>query len=72
MAPRTAQLVASAEQAELIAAVDHWCPSGFDDEPFTSRLFRAFLHARACVSDQRRALAGQQPIRPLDSYPEEA
>ena len=57
--------------AELIEAVNKWCPKQFSHEEFPIRLFRAFLSARACVLDQRRVLAGEQPIRPLDSYPKE-
>lgn len=54
---------------ELQEAVDNWCPEQFDDEPFTSRVFRAFLNARACALDLKRVVDGEQPIRPLDSYP---
>jgi hypothetical protein len=39
-------------------------------EGFPLTLIRAFLHATACCADQKRALDGQAPVRPLDNYPD--
>lgn len=53
----------------FLSLVDHWCPEGCRHEEPINRLGRAFLQALSCVEQHRLKEQGQQPIRPLDSFP---
>jgi len=57
-----------AERLRLL--IEHWCPPNLLFEGMPNTLLRAFLTATACCADQHRKLNGQQPIRPLDGYPD--
>ena len=56
---------------EVSALIDKWCPPGFEHERNEARLIRALMEANACAIDCQRVLDGQEPIRPLDSYPQD-
>ena len=49
--------------------IKHWCPANLQHEGFPNTLMRAFMAATACCADMQRKLEGQDPIRPLNSYP---
>lgn len=57
------------ETVRLKKLIDHWCPANLLHEGLPNTLVRAFMAATACCADQHRVLNGQQPIRPLDSFP---
>lgn len=51
--------------------VNQWGTLPIDeDEEFEVKLMRAVMQLSACAADQKRALNGDAPIRPLDSYPD--
>lgn len=55
--------------SDVAALIDQWCPAGFEHESLTARTMRALMNANACVLDLQRVTLGEQPIRPLDTYP---
>jgi hypothetical protein len=53
----------------FMSLVSHWCPQGCRHEDPMNQLARAFLQAVACVEQYRLKEAGEQPVRPLHSFP---
>lgn len=52
---------------EIVQTLMKWVPDG--SEPLENRLMKALLEADSCIADLKRVIAGEAPIRPLDSYP---
>lgn len=54
----------------LEGQIERWgsLPNG-QKESRDIMLMRAFMQLSACCADQKRVLDGEQPIRPLHSYP---
>ena len=57
------------KEHDLPTIVNRWCPKGAEDETPVCRLLRGLANANACVVDLRRALRGESPYRPLETYP---
>lgn len=59
------------DQDRIRRQIERWgtTPAG-PRESFDILTMRALLQLSACVADQKRVIDGQQPIRPLHSYPD--
>lgn len=53
---------------DIQEVADKWCPDYAMDESLQSRSIRGMLEANACVLTLQSLLAGNEPIRPLDSF----